>query len=107
MSKRGQKAAAKAKREQRTLSKEAEVDVPCLVAMDTIHDLWHQLVDAHRVNNMRFHIEVPDTDPEVCIIFVAGVVFKKEAEEIGEACYKAMTDKMVEKYGVGEDAPTQ
>lgn len=107
MSRRGQKAALKAKREHGSLPVTADSDVPCLVAMDTIHYLWHQLVDSHQVNNMRFHIEVPDTDPEVCIVFVAGVMFKKESEEIGEAAYKAMSQKIAEKYGVPKNAPTK
>lgn len=75
-----------------------------MLAMSMFHDMWHELVDDNRISNLTWHVEMPDTDPPIRIVFVAAAVEAKDAEAIGEAGYNALAQKMVECYGLHSDA---
>lgn len=78
--------------------------VPCMLAMSMFHDMWHELVDDSHINNMQWHVELPDTDPPIRVVFIAAAVHAKDADAIGEAAYNVLSQKMIETYGLNSDA---
>jgi hypothetical protein len=78
-----------------------------MLAMSMFHDMWHELVEGSCINNMQWHVELPDTEPPIRVVFIAAAVQAKDAESIGEAGYKALSEKMIECYGLDSDAKAQ
>jgi hypothetical protein len=94
-------------RSQKTkVSADSDHKVPCMLAMSMFHDMWHELVDDSCINSICWHVELPDTQPPIRIVFVAAAVQAKDADAIGEVSYKALSDKMLECYGLDSDAKT-
>ena len=95
-------------RSQKTkVSANTDHKVPCMLAMSMFHDMWHELVDDQCINNIQWHVELPDSDPLIRVVFVAAAVQAKDADAIGDIAYKALSEKMVECYGLDSDAKAQ